>query len=93
MIEIPLVGWRRHRKVALVDDEDWELIQPYTWYLIRPKPHLAYAIRSRPHIYMHHMIIPGVPRGLVRDHIDRNGLNNQKANIRIASYRENLLHG
>jgi hypothetical protein len=93
VIEIPLVGYRFHKKAALIDDEDWELIRPYVWYLVRPKAHIVYAMRSRPHIYMHHMIVPNVPRGLVRDHIDRNGLNNRRTNLRIVSYRENLLHG
>ena len=38
---------------------------------------------------MHHQII-NIPKGMVCDHINRNGLDNRKANLRPATVSQNL---
>jgi hypothetical protein len=37
---------------------------------------------------MHNFIFGEVPEGYTVDHIDRNGLNNQKSNLRLATKSE-----
>jgi hypothetical protein len=39
--------------------------------------------------YMHHLII-NIPEGLFCDHINHNGLDNRKANLRPATFAENM---
>lgn len=75
-------------KVALVDDEDFEELSRYKWYAMKVKK-LWYAARGDHNFYMHHQILGKPPQGLVTDHIDDNGLNNQKENLRFITQREN----
>lgn len=82
-------------QVALVDDEDYELLNCFNWHAIK-RNRTFYARREiiingnkRKSSKMHREII-NVPNGLVIDHIDGNGLNNQKFNLRIVTNRQNM---
>ena len=80
---IPLVNGRGF---ALVDDADVPLVSSYRWYLLRDR-HTCYAT-ARPGgvtIYMHCLIMG--QRGI--DHRDRDGLNNQRSNLRFATQGQN----
>jgi len=70
-------------KFALIDDEDFERVNKYKWYLSTDK----YAIRQigrGKFIYMHRFINK-TPKGVDTDHINRNKLDNRKCNLRTAS--------
>jgi hypothetical protein len=87
MKKIPL----SQSKVALVDDDDFEQLNQWKWYA--KKGSLTfYAVRHVPNskkiIRMHREIMP-VPTDMEMDHIDGNGLNNQKINLRVVNHREN----
>jgi hypothetical protein len=88
MREVPLANGRG---VALVDDEDYELVSPYTWVLHK-KGAQNYAIHryqeggKRRSLRMHRLILPTVP---LIDHADGNGLNNTRANLRQADRSRN----
>lgn len=79
-------------KVTLVDDEDFVWLNIYKWYLSKN----GYAVRDqyiggkRYTLYMHKEITQR--RMYINeeiDHEDRNKLNNQKENLRIATRTQN----
>jgi len=81
-------------KFALVDDSDYEDLNRYKWCVME-SDNIFYALRSvrisknKYHILMHRVIL-GLSRGdgLLTDHIDRNGLNNQRNNLRIVNHSQ-----
>jgi hypothetical protein len=88
MKEVPVSGGL----VALVDDDDLELVQQFKWLRFAPsKSRIVYADRvwyegrRLRHQLMHSLII-GV-RGI--DHRNMNGLDNQRSNLRIANQSQN----
>lgn len=83
---------------AIVDDEDYEKLNQRKWHvLIAPKRDVKYAGHSfwdtkakrTDHIRMHHMII-GKQNGFDVDHINRNGLDNRRANLRHCTQSQNI---
>lgn len=83
MREIKLVN---STETTLVDDEDYITLSKYKWRL-----HLVsgrkYAMRIK-HDKMHRYILPMAGNNDI-DHIDHNGLNNQKSNLRVCSRSQN----
>ncbi len=73
------------RAYALVDDEDFELISGLRWCLHNS----GYACREVPTVMMHRLIL-GLTRADKRqaDHINRNRLDNRRANLRVVEAKE-----
>lgn len=94
MKEVVLHGARAAGRVALVDDADLELVSAYRWFAAERNldghQSRTYAIASirrdgkRTSIFMH-----GVIAGSGPDHIDHDGLNNQRSNLRPATGSQN----
>jgi hypothetical protein len=94
---VVLSGKKAAGRVALVDDEDYELVSRYRWYVWEVskaghRPSGPYAIanvghgrRNRRVARMHNLIMgrPGI------DHEDHDGLNNQRSNLRPATNNQN----
>ncbi len=81
---------------AIVDDEDFDAVSQFKWYPIRMKRRV-YAIRylefdrktgNSKMISMHRQLVEAV--GLDVDHIDGDGLNNSRSNLRAATRAQNL---
>ena len=83
-------------KSAMVDDEDFEYLNQWKWYLIKPGGNIYYARRKvyygkkYTQIYMHREIIKC--DGFIIDHISGNGLDNQKCNLRVCKREQNALN-
>jgi hypothetical protein len=85
-------------KFAIVDPEDYDRLRKDKWYAHDSK-HTFYAVKSltngktlpRRNMYMHHLLID-IPPGMFPDHINHNGLDNRKANIRPATHTQNVWH-
>ncbi len=77
--------------VTLVDDEDYEWLSQWKWYSADFNG-VMYAFRKRRgggSVYMHREIT-SAPKGMVVDHLDWDGLNNQKSNLRVVTHAENV---
>lgn len=77
-------------KRALVDNADFEYLNQWKWYYSGRLRGTSYAVRRGPEqtkIYMHKLIVN--KPGFYTDHIDGNGLNNQRSNLRYATNQQN----
>ena len=81
-------------KYAIVDPEDYEQLARYKWYALR-NGREYYAVRNVPagkdrrkDLRMHQVIM-GTAEGKFIDHINHNGLDNRKANLRIVTKQQN----
>ena len=77
----------------IVDDEDAHLLSALGWYACR-EGRIWYALANtrgpgkKRLLRLHRLILP-TPAGLVVDHINCNGLDNRRANLRVATRSQN----
>jgi HNH endonuclease/AP2 domain len=90
MMEINLT----HGYVSLIDDEDYPLISRSRWFLKIKKKKFFYARTATRvngktvHVDMHRLLMNPLP-GVLVDHINGNGLDNQRCNLRLATNAQN----
>jgi len=84
--------------IVLVDNEDEELVSKYSWSCMRCGVSLtlntylyATAREGNKKILMH-VLIMNPPNGMQVDHVDYNGLNNKRSNLRICTQSQNMRH-
>lgn len=81
----------------MVDNDMYPILSKYkwhakksgsgnTWYAESARWNYKFGVRR---IKLHHVIVGFPIRGLFPDHIDRNGLNNQRSNLRLVTRTEN----
>lgn len=97
-ILIPLYPVRGVALFALVDEDDVSLVEGYRWNVRRAgrRGETLYALSSewaspgrQRNVWMHRLILP-CEAGMTVDHINRNGLDNRRSNLRIATHAENV---
>jgi hypothetical protein len=76
---------------VLIDDADYEKVSIIKWHVYQYGTELWYASGgSKGHtIYMHRVIVD-VPAGMSVDHINGNGLDNRRDNLRVCLHQQNL---
>jgi hypothetical protein len=74
-------------RVAIVDVIDLAVVENVKWYATQAQ-NTCYATRSRDGKGLHRIIIDP-PHGLEVDHKDRDGLNNRRENLRVATHAQN----
>ena len=79
-------------QVALVDDADYEMLAQRTWCAHRPgKSRTFYAVTNMKVdgkwlvASMHRLLLGFPPKPLVVDHINLNGLDNRRCNLRLVT--------
>ena len=81
--------------VAIVDVADFERVSAFRWTATNnpgPGPNPKwYAVRSDrgERVYLHRFILEYAGKRVV-DHIDGNGLNNSRSNLRVVSHKANM---
>lgn len=86
------ISSKRHPNMWLeIDDEDYHLLEGLKIHPVlcgkKPTCYAKTYIDGK-QTYIHRLVM-GYPDGLVVDHVDHNGLNCKKENLRICSNREN----
>jgi hypothetical protein len=85
---------RVNKVTVLIDEEDYEKIKNIYWYEKKDK-HTSYAIGSkkikgvRTRYKMHRLILGLTNSEILVDHINHNGLDNRKENLRKCNRKEN----
>jgi hypothetical protein len=88
MKTVPLHGKNGLGRVTLVSDEDYELVASYRWLVKKNKNDIFYAYfhcrdaEGKDRQQFMHALITGWE---IADHIDHDGLNNQRSNLRDGS--------
>jgi hypothetical protein len=76
-------------RVAIVDDEDYEALAKYRWTALRGN-RTWYARRTEHCVrYWMHRQIMCTPAGAFTDHINGDGLDNRRTNLRVVSQFQN----
>lgn len=76
---------------VMIDDDDYDRLKDMSWRISNQGNHI-YALNSKDE-KMHRVILGlGKGRTKVVDHINHNGLDNRKDNLRICSMSENLMN-
>jgi len=79
-------------KSTIVDDEDYELLMQFNWCAFNQRGKWYVGKRPTkysPHRYMHRFLLELKDSKIHADHIDGDGLNNQKINLRICTHSQN----
>lgn len=88
-------------KIAIVDIEDFEVLSKQKWYAVKSGKtfYAAFSKRKRKpdgtwggdQIKMHNLILPPA-KSLEVDHINGDGLDNRRTNLRLATHSQNIIN-
>ena len=77
---------------AVIDSDLAEIVSKHNWYGFRSRNqvYLCTRMAGLPSAIMLHHVVVGCPiKPMVTDHVNRNGLDNRRANLRTVTVREN----
>lgn len=83
-------------KVCLVDDGDYKMLSMYGWYA-KENSNTTYVYtqlhknKTRRTVHIHQMLLLP-PDGYVVDHINGNGLDNRRSNLRLCTQSQNRMN-
>jgi len=85
-----------HGHVAFVDDDDFERVNQFKWHYDPCGKGYARRnvwVNNKSHVLRMHRFVLGVKnRRIFIDHVNRNGLDNRKSNLRICTRSQNVMN-
>ncbi len=91
-----LILWKRGDRpsglFALVDDEDFDFLEQFKWWAKFKSNTIYVETRIEGKLIKLHSLLLNNPAGsaFVVDHINHNGLDNQRHNLRLATHAQNM---
>ena len=77
----------------IVDSITWNYLDMFCWYYdTNDYMNSNFRVNGNSHQYNYHKLLLSCPENCVRDHIDRNRLNNTYENLRIVSYNGSIFN-
>lgn len=95
LIPLSKRGKNKGKYFAQVDDEDYDLLMQFNWYVQLNDNGLNYATSKfggKIGNSMHRFLLDVTDRKIFVDHKDHNGLNNQRVNLRLSSNSQNQIN-
>ena len=75
--------------MTTVDDEDFGSLSRHRWFVQQGRKHIYVARRKAGKTILLHRVIMQPPHGMIVDHINGNGLDNRRANLRVCTHSLN----
>ena len=72
-------------KFAIIDYDDFDIVSKHNWCVTN-----NYVISNK--LLLHHLVCGRPPLGLYTDHINGDGLDNRKSNLRFVTKKENAMN-
>lgn len=79
-------------EVAIVDDGDFDWLNQWKWHIHRETRWGRYAVRTDSRsgkVVIMHRLIMDAPKGMQVDHINGDGLDNRRENMRLCTNSQN----
>lgn len=84
---VPLYG---SELAAIIDATDVDLVSRFKWRYVRGYAQARPSVKGRTTSLLMHRLLLNPEDGLQVDHIDRDRLNNRRANLRLATPSQNM---
>lgn len=80
---------------TVIDDNDYEIVKNHNWIVFSPKNHFYAAttiktLNGKYKLILMHRLLLNFPKGKQIDHIDGDGLNNCRNNLRECTFSQNI---
>jgi hypothetical protein len=80
-------------KYAIVDPDDYQRLSKYNWCAVkRTRTWYAYTFTIDGKPLLMHRLVANAPKRMVVDHINHNGLDNRRTNLRLCTHQQNQRH-
>lgn len=86
-----IINWNNELFRVFIDDKDAKEVLCCKWHVAKCRGHI-YVKRwdGKKRVYLHHFLLGKQQRGFDVDHINGNGLDNRRRNLRVVTHSDNL---